>query len=1507
MADGTIKIDVLLNKQQAKSDAEVINSIFSNLGKGAGDSLKNDLKSNLDQAKAKAKETGESIKKDLTVKGKTEIDTKGAESDLNKVKEKIKEVPDNHKTKIKVDGDNAKQEAENIKKRLKAIPDKVKTQLVADAKEAGIANFERALKKLPPKKQVEILSKVQKGEVIDYEELLRKLPVKVVTQLKLNDQATPGMRAIQAEAKNTGKRFGSLREIIMGTFAGGLIQAGVQNLISGLRSAAQAGMEYNKQQDTMRTVWKALTTEAPQDGQRLVGFINSLSQHSIYASETVDRMAQSFYHVHSNVGETERWTKAFVNLGSTLHMSNDALAEAGEQFAKIVAGGKASAEDMNVMINRFPMFGEALQQATGKSMKQLYDLSARGKLTANDFVGALEFLGKKYKSGTQEAMTSTMGMGMYLKSRWSVLTGEVMKSSFDMSKSTMASIKNLLSDGMLKEYASMASKFISGMITWISKLLTYIDEHKHTILDIIKNLGEIVGIIGKAVWDTFIGVVKAIGTALGIVSEKAVKTNDPLKILDSVLKAIVDNKEKLSAFIKVLTGMFMVKKILDMTKALKEYISLIKELAAIKIKDNFLGGSVPAETPNGRVPTNVPAGSAPATGTSRLAEIMSSAPMMVGATGAMSEMFSANSRGQKIGGMIGAVGGSFGGATLGATIGTAVGGPVGTILGGTLGQLASSALGSTVGKKLGEKIGGGIEDILKGKTYGVTAKVHAKVSTKELDASNISKKVKKQIDELNKTALVKLGVDPKSSADAEKKASKTFKSINKTINDYYTNKEKRAKKDLQQLVANGQLTQKEADKRFARLQKQDKKEAKERKASYSQITKDLSKYNKDVNKIWNDQTKSEKQRKKELQKLNKKFTKTYVNDVFNANKQITKDIRQGAKQQQSIYKNLVKKKGKLSKQDLKRIMKDANQAYKMETKSARKTRDGVISDAKKKYRGTVKNARRQYEENGTISRKEYNDIVRNAENARDDAIGAARRKYNKVTAKARDEHKKVSSEASQQASDVSWSANKGADDTLSAYSRQSSGVSKILSSIASWIQGFVKPFGGKAPNNPKYNPPHVRYSGKATGGAIAQSGYALVGEAGPELRYKPYSGSVDLIGLNGPEFVEVAQGEQILNANDTSKVMSGTYGRALPGYAGGTTTLERWLGGIGDLASKAADKAMDLVSSMIEKVKHPVKTMEEIAAKAFNIHSIPLVGTVTQDWSGNVVHNAITMFEGVFKKLKDKLDDAGSKGPISKSLIRRAARKMKVDPPDSFINNLMKVIMSESGGRNIVQQIHDVNSGGNEARGILQYTPGTFRAYAMPGHTNIMSPYDQLLAFFNNSDWRNSIGMTTIWGHTKMDWLHSGPQGSRRFANGGWAYQPSIFGEVNGEPEVAINPARSTADSLILQAIKARANKDPQSFSAKIDSIISAGKSLNATTAPVATAPTSSNSGSPILNEHDYSSRLEKIGAKLDALIEKRVVVDGHSFANTYERYGIQQRRKISNYSERGLAMNVKF
>lgn len=176
--------------------------------------------------------------------------------------------------------------------------------------------------------------------------------------------------------------------------------------------------------------------------------------------------------------------------------------------------------------------------------------------------------------------------------------------------------------------------------------------------------------------------------------------------------------------------------------------------------------------------------------------------------------------------------------------------------------------------------------------------------------------------------------------------------------------------------------------------------------------------------------------------------------------------------------------------------------------------------------------------------------------------------------------------------------------------------------------------------------------------------------------------------------------------------------------------------------------------------------------------------------------------------------DSGSGGTFSPSMIRDAAKQMHVSVSDSFVQKLQTVIQNESGGRNVVQQIHDVNSGGNEARGILQYTPTTFAAYSIAGHNNIMNPYDQLLAFFNNSDWQNSIGWTTIWGHRKIDWLHSGPQGHRRYANGGLVATEQLAHVAEGNKPEMIIPLdiakRSRANQLLTQVQAKFAAEEPQ-------------------------------------------------------------------------------------------------
>ncbi len=424
---------------------------------------------------------------------------------------------------------------------------------------------------------------------------LHDLPKETTTKVSFDTNGiqatdlTDQLHKVDKSMDKTAKKSRRLKDIIAGSFAGTMISNGVMALTNGLHEAAQAGMEYNKEQDTMKTVWTSLTTEAPKDGKNLVKYINSMSQHSIYAADTLNEMAQSFYHVHSNEKETKNWTNDFIALGSTLHMSNDALAESGEQFAKIVAGGKASSEDMAVMINRFPMFGEALQKATGKSMKQLYAMSAAGKLSAKQFTDTLTYLGKKYEGGTKEAMTSFMGMSMYLKSRFSTLAGDVMKTSFNMDKQTAKSMQDLLKDDMMKKYAKGISSAL-GVVTGAAvDGINYLDKHKDTILDVMKNIGDIGGIFGKAVWTDSIDILTDIGDAFGLVDKNGKAAKDPLDQLDDLLKGIDQHKTGIKIAARAVVGFFAVKKATDFLKLVKEINGQLKLTPALEAAGSYKG------------------------------------------------------------------------------------------------------------------------------------------------------------------------------------------------------------------------------------------------------------------------------------------------------------------------------------------------------------------------------------------------------------------------------------------------------------------------------------------------------------------------------------------------------------------------------------------------------------------------------------------------------------------------------------------------------------------------------------------------------------------------------------------------------------------------------------------------------------------------------------------------------------------------------------------------------
>ncbi|MBG0737188.1 phage tail tape measure protein [Lactobacillus crispatus] len=104
-------------------------------------------------------------------------------------------------------------------------------------------------------------------------------------------------------------------------------------------------------------------------------------------------------------------------------------------------------------------------------------------------------------------------------------------------------------------------------------------------------------------------------------------------------------------------------------------------------------------------------------------------------------------------------------------------------------------------------------------------------------------------------------------------------------------------------------------------------------------------------------------------------------------------------------------------------------------------------------------------------------------------------------------------------------------------------------------------------------------------GAHANGTASLVGEAGPELAYKPYSNHARLLGAKGPQLANIQSGEKILNARDTAKVMSGGLGAGLKlkGYANGNTGLGKSTKKVTDDYKQIASKSSKSLNDLTKK------------------------------------------------------------------------------------------------------------------------------------------------------------------------------------------------------------------------------------------------------------------------------------------------------------------------------------
>lgn len=1132
------------------------------------------------------------------------------------------------------------------------------------------------------------------------------------------------------------------------------ITSAFQSITSHIHEAISAGMEYEKEQQKMTATWLTLTGTVGKSNA-MVKTINDLSVQTGQAVDVVNELEQGFYHLHSNKKESDELTKSMLNMSDAVGLDSQQIQAVTQDMVNGLSRGKANAGMLNQISQYFPMFREQLakyetQVNHGKkvTVADLSEMAKQGKISASDIEKTFNQLGSgKYDKAADNMLHTMVGMERTIKARVPALIGDIEKPILTAQNPIYGAVSKWVSDKRTdKEFSKVgvaAEKGISTITKAFAKAFDVKSAPK-AMNDAMDNLAKGVTKASDSIAKNapeivnFFKTVKNLG-GLGFETliESLKITNALLKPLLSMVGGHTETIAKFGAAWWIITkstraagkAMGTVSSVMSGIKWATEALSIkknteyydentaaIKRNAQAKKADSEISTSnvdgllddvgstkgVETATRESSELSRVEKYGSKAKGLGKLAD-MGKFSKLAGGVGLLDVLTASTdligTTKKTVGSHVGSFVGNLSGAAGGAALGTAILPGAGTLVGGMLGAFG----GDKVGKLLGAKIQKGLDDN-KPKVHVVqpkTVKINVSTDTKKVETklSGYSKKLKNAL-------VVKMSADPSSYAKTKAQTDKLFGEMGRSVDSYYKDKESKSKKDLDKLVKNGSMTQKEENKILSQQQKSDKKAAASKKATIVLMQKDTQDYYSRVRTIENGGTSKlekiaqkygrnseryEKEKNRELASAHRAYVKQYAADEYKLNSSVSKSVSKGAAQQKSILSKLVSDRGKLNLRDLKATQENANKKYNAAVKPARKTRDELEDSASETYKSTKKTADHEYYDLHAISKKQHDDIVSKAKHQRDETDDAANDQYKKVTKHATDQHKSVTNEIEHQRKEVtkkqqdqqadSIAAATGqskevvrhqmrqANSSMKAADKQGSGTHSIWKNITSFFNNLVKGFGIKPINVGAYPSGYTPVTmGAYASGGIVGTARALVGEGGVEAKIDRDNGKVSFLGMNGAEVVNVKPGDQILNAGDTAKLFNGGLGHTLPGYAKGTIDIASFLKKIKSGATSIFDSVSDKAMDALSKITHPLKTLKSMALKTFDPTKTPGVGSIGHDLGKGLVDRALKGFAKAISDLADNFGGGVGNIKLSGSVASRArelARAFKHGYPAS--------------------------------------------------------------------------------------------------------------------------------------------------------------------------------------------------------------------------------------------------